>query len=138
MGKGRVKVFIDGSFKDGRAGIGIKVVHGKEVFFEFFRRVDGCRHGFDAERMALIEAMKLFKPETYATNIQIYTDAKNLLHYLEIDERINLEWIPRAENLAHDLSVRGRNNKVVRSKRLQNLRLNSLNIETVRRLTNVE
>lgn len=108
--KNKLSVFVDGSYKEAKAGIGIVVKRNNSVIRLKRYRVTNCINPHHAEKVAVIVGVEaVLENGTNPKRSAVYTDCLNVVK--EFDGKLHgipVIWIPRELNEAHGMSVIGR------------------------------
>lgn len=111
-------IFVDASFKNGNAGIGIVIKDKNKIIRKQWYRVLNCRNHMDAERMAISFFTEKFKHNISYKKTTLYTDCKNLLFQFK-DSHFDVKWIPREENTEADqLAKKAMKSKTKKTKKI--------------------
>lgn len=108
--KNKYSVFVDGSYKDGKAGIGIVVKKNRRLIRQKRYRLTNCISPHHAEKAAVVVGVEALKKiGSSPKRSTVYTDCQSVVQNLGGElNGIQVTWIPRELNEAHDMSVIGR------------------------------
>lgn len=108
----QIKVYVDASYKDGKAGIGIYIDDLNDTTFQIY--LDECEGSTQAELIAILKGIEIVKRLGRSLcEIKVMTDSLGLvIKYGGYISGVKTEWIPRRYNLAHYSSVKARCRKV--------------------------
>lgn len=98
-------LYVDASVKNGVAGVGI--TDGKEFNVRYTFPMDSS---FEAEKMGIVITINYLQSRGIKTNeVTLYTDCQSAYNLVkDIRLGINLQWISRDYNLAHDIANEAR------------------------------
>lgn len=105
----KLEVYVDASYKNGIAGIGI-ITKTKNRIVEREYIYNNSVNSNQAELLAIVQGIKVAKRiEKNWENIVIYTDSLGLTKkYNGYINGVDVVWIPRDSNIAHNNSVKAR------------------------------
>lgn len=108
--RNKYSVYVDGSYKESRAGIGIVVKKNHSVVRQKRYRVTNCQTSQQAEKIAIhIGVEALLKIGSSPKRSVVYTDCLGVVKELNGElQGIPVVWVPRESNEAHGMSVIGR------------------------------
>lgn len=108
--RNKLSVFVDGSFKENKAGVGIVIKRNHSVIRQERFRLTNCTAPHQAEKVAVMVGVEAVKKSGYSPKRSaVYTDCLSVVNQLngELDG-IRVVWVPREANEAHGMSVIGR------------------------------
>ena len=107
--KTRLEIYVDGSFKDGKGGIGFFIKRNGKFDRQMRFKLSNCTDAYEVEFLAVTKGIEYSKGKASPHYTIVYTDCLNVVKHLngKLNE-IEVRWIPRELNEAHDMAIRGR------------------------------
>lgn len=109
--KNKYEIYVDGSFKNGIGGVGLLIKKNNSTLRAERIKVMQCKNPHQVEKGAVIMGVDAIKKcGCSPKRAVVYTDCLNVVKELDgLLDNIEIKWIPRELNEAHDMSIIARN-----------------------------